>query len=469
MKKHLTFMLILTITLILSPKSQALAKIAGESDKPDTIEALHKRTQGIEKSFMEAKNIVLPVPPLEDNREISSESENISGMSSEQVLNNLFKGDKQNKLMDLEFEETTLEGILRTIGSISQVNIILDPALKGTTMSIHLKKVRIKDALNIMAESYHLAFKQIGDSLFVSTTERFRNENLTTKLIKLRHIKAAEVKEMTKGVLESINISEDSNAIVAVGTSEEIKRVEGLVKKIDVAKPQVILEAKIIEINKDALKDLGIDWSDSIATSFQENNRPVTFANTESSNGSSPLKVFSFSRNPAQFDMVIKMLENDNKAKILSNPRIITLNNQQSEIFVGDRIPYTITTVTGGVATTEVRFVEPGIRLRITPSIIEKDFVVIKIEPEVSFIFAFRGPQDQYPWVKTRNATAYVRIKNNEPFVLGGLLNQEDKKNLFKVPILGNIPLLGNLFSYQTHTITDSELIITVVPVIINS
>ena len=162
------------------------------------------------------------------------------------------------------------------------------------------------------------------------------------------------------------------------------------------------------------------------------------------------------------------MLENDNKAKILSNPRVITLNNQQSEIFVGDRIPYTITTVAGGVATTEVRFVEPGIRLRITPSIIDRDFVVIKIEPEVSFIFAFRGPQDQYPWVKTRNATAYVRVPNNQPFVLGGLLNQEDKKNFYKIPFLGSLPILGKLFSYQKHTTTDSELIITVTPIILN-
>ncbi len=448
--------------------SPILAQKETENGKPDTIEVLHKRTLGIEKSFMEAKNIELP-PVSSGVNTVTSDPENISGVSSDQALDNLFKGEKQNKIMDLEFEETTLEGILRSIGSISQVNIILDPALKGSTMSVHLKKVRIKDALNIMAESYHLAFKQIGDSLFVSTQARFRNENLSTRLIKLRHVKAAEIKDMAKGVLETINISEDSNSIVVVGTSEEIKRVEDLVKRIDMAKPQVVLEARIIEINKDALKDLGIDWSDSIATSFQENNRPVTFANTESSSGSSPLKVFSFSRNPAQFDMVIRMLENDNKAKVLSNPRIVTLNNQQAEIFVGDRIPYTITTVTGGVATTEVRFVEPGIRLRITPSIIEKDFVVIKIEPEVSFIYTFRGPQDQYPWVKTRNATAYVRIKNDQPFVLGGLLNQEDKKNLFKVPFLGDVPLLGNLFSYQKHTITDSELIITVVPVIINN
>jgi general secretion pathway protein D len=165
--------------------------------------------------------------------------------------------------------------------------------------------------------------------------------------------------------------------------------------------------------------------------------------------------------------MLIKILENQNKAKVLSNPRVTTLNNKEAEIFVGDRVPYTVTSITGGVATSDVRFEEPGIRLTITPSIIEKDFVVIKVEPEVSYIFSFRGPNDQYPWVKKRHATAYVRVKNNQPFVLGGLLNEEDKSNLFKVPLLGNIPLIGNLFTYRKQTILDTELIITITPKIV--
>jgi len=95
--------------------------------------------------------------------------------------------------------------------------------------------------------------------------------------------------------------------------------------------------------------------------------------------------------------------------------------------------------------------------------------VVVKVEPEVSFIFTFIGPpQNQYPWVKTRNATANVRIENNHPFILGGLLSQGDTKNLQKIPILGNIPFLGKLFNNQKHTESDSELIILVNPVIIN-
>jgi type II secretory pathway component GspD/PulD (secretin) len=152
---------------------------------------------------------------------------------------------------------------------------------------------------------------------------------------------------------------------------------------------------------------------------------------------------------------------------LLANPRISTLNGKDAEIFVGDQVPYTVTTVTGGVATTEVRFVEPGIRLKITPSIVEDDFVVMQVEPEVSFIFAFRGENSDVPQVKTREARANVRIKNNETVVIGGLIDQEDKENLSKMPFVGDLPLIGNIFSYQKRTILDTELIITVTPTVV--
>jgi len=307
----------------------------------------------------------------------------------------------------------------------------------------------------------------VGDSLYITTRDKLREQTITSKVIKLRNIKVEEAKALIRDIVPSVNTSGEINSMIVIGEPEKIRKVEEIIAKIDKPQPQVILEAKIIEVNKDALKDLGIDWSDQITLSYQEAGRPQDLANMEFSPGS-PIEIFSIARNPIQFNTVIKMLENQNKARVLSNPRVTTINDKEAEIFVGDRIPYTVTTVSGGVATTDVRFEEPGIRLKITPSIIEDDFVVIKVEPEVSFIFAFRGPNNEFPHTKKRQATAYVRVKNNQPFVLGGLLNQEDKKNLFKVPVLGDVPLLGNLFSYEKHTVLDTELIITIIPTVVH-
>ena len=161
------------------------------------------------------------------------------------------------------------------------------------------------------------------------------------------------------------------------------------------------------------------------------------------------------------------MLIQENKARVLSNPQITTLNEKTAEIFIGDSIPYEITSVTGGAASTEVRFVEAGIRLAITPSIIQDDFVVVEVKPEVSFIHTYRGADDQYPLVRTREASATVRIKNGEAFVLGGLLSDEDKTNVYRVPFVSRIPFIGKLFEYEHRTTDRKEIIITVVVEII--
>ena len=417
----------------------------------------------IDEQFRKAKAIV----PPKDSEPAPQQMEENPAMTEQQIIKGLIKPELKDTKTDLDFDEVKLSDIFRTLGSAGNINIFLDPNIKGLQTEIHLQKVSIDEALLLMANAYDLGYSRVENSLFVAPKEKLKSQSITSKVFKLQNIKAQDAKTLVDDIVQTVNVSDEINSIIVIGQPKEIEKVEQVLKTIDVPQPQVILEAKIIEVNKDALKDLGVDWSDQINLQYQEGGRPVDMANVEDPSS----KVFSveaFQRNPIQFSAVIKMLENQNKAKVLSNPKITTLNDKEAEIFVGDRIPYTVTTISGGVATTDVRFEEPGIRLKITPSIIGDDFVVIKVEPEVSFIFAFRGPNDEFPQTKKRQATAYVRVKNNQPFILGGLLNQEDKKNLYKVPMLGDVPLLGNLFSYEKHTLLDTELIITVTPTIVH-
>ncbi len=383
-----------------------------------------------------------------------------------EVVKSIIPPDRRNKRMDLDFEKADLEGVLKVIGEAGGFNIVLDPSLKGKKVDLHLKNVPIDEALSLLYSAYDLGSMLVGNSLFVSTREKIQATRMITRVIRLENVPVKEAEKLIDKMVETINVSEGTNTLVVSGAPEDVDRAESILRGVDRPQPQVILEAKIIEINKDALKDLGIDWPDSIIVTAQESRRPASLEDTETAIGS-PFRIYKFARSAINFEATLKMLETDDKARVLSSPHITTLNNKEAEIFVGDKVPYTITTVTGGVATTEVRFVEPGIRLKITPSIIEKDFVVIKIEPEVSYIYSWRGANDEYPWVKSREATAYVRVKNGQPFVLGGLLTKEDKVNISRIPFLGSMPFFGSLFSHTTHTVTDSELIITVIPTIV--
>lgn len=425
------------------------------------------RNLKIDDAFEEAQSIPVAQQGSLVVAEPIDEDEEIRVMTAQDVLKGVIPSELALQEIDLDFEDTPIGDVLLTLGKTANINIVLDPALSVNRLTLHLEDVTIEEALLLIGNTYDLGFKRVGDSLYITKKEKLRGENLASKVIKLKNISVTEAKTLIAELIDTVNASEGINSLIVVGEPEDILRVEAILAKIDKPQPQVVLEAKIIEVNKDALRDLGVDWSDQVNISYQESGRPLEFDNVETA-PDSVYKTFQLARSPINFETIIKMLENQNNAKILSNPRVTTMNDKEAEIFVGDRIPYTVTNVTGGVVTTDVRWVEPGIRLIITPTIIEEDFVVLKVEPEVSFIFTFRGPNDEFPHVKTREATAYVRVKNGEPFVLGGLLSQEDKKNLFKVPMLGDIPLLGNLFSYEKHTVLDTELIITIKPIIVN-
>ena len=383
------------------------------------------------------------------------------------ITKKILPAGKRDKTITLDFDNATLSDVLKTIGTSADINISLDPALKDKKVDFHLKNVSLEDALRMLYSAYGLSSSLIGSSLYVSTKEKIKQENIETRLIKLQNLNVEEAKALIQNLVEVTNVSKEINSLMVMGGADEIAEVEEILKRADQPQPLVVLETKILEVNKDGLRQLGINWSDSLTLNFQESVLPATLPATAVAGKNSPFKLYKISRNAVQFETVLWMLENQNKAKVLSNPRITTLNNKTSEIFVGDRIPYTVTVISGGISTTEVRFTEPGIRLKITPSIIDKDFVVIKIQPEVSYIYTFKGPNDEYPWVKTREATAYVRVKAGETFVLGGLLTSDFKKNTYKVPIVGDVPLMGELFKYNKFTYTDSELIITVTPMIL--
>ncbi len=448
------------------PKDMEIAK---EITQEDYEQDVRKQTmKGIEEkqTILEEYKRARKVKTNPGTPAIFAYEAPISYETQEEIIKSVISDEVLRKKIDLDFDETALGDIVQTISKIAQVNIVLDPTLKSNKFDLHLMSVSVQEALLLIADSYKLGYKRVGDSLYATLREDLLQQSQTSRVFKLKNINVGQAKEFLGDMAKKIQSSPDLNSLIAVGQPEEIEKMERAINRIDQPQPQVVLEAKIIEISRDGLKDLGVDWSDQITTNFQEAGRPASFSNTESGHNEA-IKLYSLARNPIQFSAVINMLENQNKAKVLSSPSVSTLNGKESQIFVGDRIPYTVTNVTGGVATTDVRWVEPGIRLTITPSIIGEDFVVIKVQPEVSYIFAFRGPNSEFPHIKTREATAYVRIKNNEPFIIGGLLGQEDKKNLYKIPLLGSIPWIGNLFSHEKTTSSDVELIISITPTII--
>ncbi len=410
-------------------------------------------------------------PALASNEEkidpIPSEPAKVQ--DSEENINdiNLLLADQQDKKITLDFEKLKLDEALRVVAEQAGINIVVDPSAKDREVTLHLKDVAVSEAIELILQAYELSYAIKGNSVFVAPKNRIAGMAAVHKIIRLKNINAEDAKNLVKDLAESVASDRAINALLVVGTISQIKDVEKIISEVDKPRAQVLLITQLIEVDKDALSQIGVDWSDKISVTFQESNFDPVAMGTRITDPVNALNIYRFTRTPMQLDAAINMLIQTNKAKILSNPKIATVNGEEASIFIGDRIPYEITTVTGGVANTEVRFTEAGIRLNITPSIIADDYVVVNVKPEVSFIYSWRGEGDQYPWVRTREAFASVKVKNNQPFILAGLLSEEEKKNIYKVPFLGDIPFIKWAFRYEKITTDSKEVIITVIPQII--
>lgn len=368
--------------------------------------------------------------------------------------------------VNIDVVDAEIQHVLRILSEQSGLNIVTHSKVRGE-VTAHLENMPIETALDVILGTNGLAYRKIDNTILVGPEEQIAKAITTSEVIRLMYINAEAARDMLVGIIEErkLQVNIETNSIIITAVPDKLDEAKRIIREVDKAVAQVQLNAKVIEIGLDAAKNLGLDWSKGIGVTLREEERDLAFGDAAVTTG---LPIFDFYQVArTAFEAKLNVLVGEGHARILSSPRVITMKDSEATIFIGDRIPYTITSVSGGVVTTEVRFIEPGIRLNITPKIINDNFVIMDIAPEVSYIYGFRGPKDEYPWVKTREAKASVRINNGETLVLGGLLSKEEKNVITKVPVLSSIPLLGEVFKNTKLVEGKTELLIVVTPTII--
>lgn len=256
-----------------------------------------------------------------------------------------------------------------------------------------------------------------------------------------------------------------ANVLVIRDTPDNLKKIKEIIASLDQPAAKIMVEAKVIEINESGLKELGIDWmvTDSggnkslVSVNFAENQRP-----------SGQLGVGSFNRTPLSFAGTIKALVEKGNAKVLSSPKISTLDGKPAFIYVGDKIPYITSREINNdnnTVTTEVAFLSAGITLEILPIITDKDEIQLKIYSEVSSIKGYdKVGEISYPVPSMRQAQTMTRVQDGETIIIGGLIYESEQKSMSKIPLLGDIPILKSLFSWTSTSKDKKEVIISLTP-----
>jgi len=363
----------------------------------------------------------------------------------------------------LEFRETEFKVIIEAVAKGTGINFTLDNDIpRNLTASIFVKNMPIEDALQMLVQSNNLRMKVLtSDSVVIypdKVTSVRKYQDLIIRSFYLEYADPAAMAGLLRSILgiNQIELNERLPMIVLKDVPEVMPLAEKLVAAYDVPEPEVMLEMEIIEVSRTFGQDTGVRWPTTLAVlSGQGALTLEQLRDTDSS-------TIGVSPNPALlFD------GKDSQVNLLANPRIRVKNGQSAKIHIGDRLPIITSNVSStGVISENVQYIDVGLKLDAEPLINLGGDVDIKLSLDVSSIGNSRTTNSGslvYE-IGTRSTSTHLRLNDGETQVLAGLINDSDRKNIGKIPGLGDLPGLGRLFSTHSDEKVKTELVLMITP-----
>ncbi len=405
--------------------------------------------------------------------------------------------DPLDQLFSIDMVEADLTEILRLIGEQAGLNIIVSSEVQAT-VTANLDNVTVRSALDVILKTNGFNYFFQENIIVVKPAGTEMVGELETEIFKLDYINSEDLSLplasvlTPRGKLESFkrivgkggeSKAGPSNVAVVSDVHENFPRIRSLIKELDVAVPQVNVAVKFIETTLDTSEEMGINWSPS----------PLSLGPPDTLLGTRgfPLKLNNFTMatlNPIQLTSALNFLRGRGKSKLLSSPQITTLDNQEAEFEV-------VTTVlierlqlqtgspsrAGGAAAGgtgaqgfggAIPFVsleekDIGIKMTVTPRVNEGGFVTMVIQATVEALLSSAEIETERPKTSKRSAQTQVIVADGETVIIGGLMSENNIESTKKVPILGDIPVLGVLFRSKKTITEKRELLIFITPTIV--
>jgi len=379
------------------------------------------------------------------------------------------------KRLTLYVKDAEITDVLRMIASQFDLNILTTQDVKSL-VTVRLSDVPLRVGLDALVKAALASYVEDKNGIIIVKPEKKEMYGETvTRVFNLDHIEAADVtKVITKILSPSGNAevgyrrvengggSQRGSVLVVTDVHEGIERVAEVIAELDQPVPQIAIEAKFIETTQSDEDRFGIQWQLAAAASSgpfdltKDYGMPLIFNNMVL--GKITLD---------QFRASMEILASRGRSRVLANPKTITLDNQTSTVSMGTDVPLREVSSdpkTGLViATWKTRSVP--IAMEVTPHVTADGRVTMKVKPTVEAITGFVGPaDDQQPVVARRSAETQITVGDGEVAVIGGLVRDEERRSVGKIPLLGDIPILGHLFKKTSITHDKTELMIFIVP-----
>lgn len=419
----------------------------------------------------------------------------------------------EEPLVNINVVNGNVRDILTSLADIGQVNLVADDSVNGK-ITVQITDTPFSSALEIVTKIKGLTYQKVGNVIIVGSNASMGENFGTVTVFKIKYAQAAAVADTLGVILKEgkgdskqaapkkdsadaqkdagtdangtaaskiarLKVDEATNSIVFNGSPAEIAEIQKILDEIDVPYQQVSLECQVVSVNKEDVKNLGIEWNWSSAPAYADreqgsvsvvNGTTIVTPGKVDRSKSSPFSgvggIVSFGKSadgyPFEwyYQATVNALVTNNRANVLAKPKITTINGKQAEINIGAQIPIPKTTTTSnGVTDSGVEYKDVGIKLQYTPRVNVDGYITAKIRAEVNAVGSFNTTLKAYEFTQ-RSAETQVRLKDGETMVIGGLIDKEEQKNFRKVPFLGDIPILGALFRNHNNSKSEQEVII---------
>lgn len=405
----------------------------------------------------------------------------------------LIGGEKKvymGRRVSLEFSDADIRKILQLIAEVSNLNFLIGDDVSGT-ISVKLVNVPWDQALDVILDTKGLEKKQEGNIMYIKPKGKFKTEDQEEAEAQIEHERRMQLKtkvfdinfaavgdiagQFDKLKSERGTIAQDArtNRVIVTDVEDRLKKMSALLKELDMPERQVMIEARIVQASNTFTRDLGVQWGlhylDSAAqipgTSQIDAGlggivtAAPTLGNVLSSGGSAVGISFGTLSSKLELDLKLSAAATLELIKIISTPKILTLNNKAGKITQGQNIPYQTVSAEG----TQTQFIEAALTLEVTPHIAADGSISMKIKASND-----SPGTGSPPPINTQEATTEVLVNSGDTIVIGGIYSDSDTDSDQGVPYLQNIPVLGWLFKSNSKLKKKTELLIFITPKIVN-
>lgn len=386
----------------------------------------------------------------------------------------------REKPYTLKFSRSDLKLIFKALQKSSGVHFIYDESFKSKRIGLNLEGITFSDALDKIMLQTKLFYKVLDANtvLIIPDTpaKRKQYEELVMKTLFLSSADPENLQKIVRSLtgLKTIAVNKDLNTLTFTGTPAAVKLAERIVRINDKAKGELFIDIEIIEVNRNRLKDYGIELSQ-----YQVAETYMPDTGGESTASASTIRTHLLSHTDSSDYLLTlpsinyKLLKTDRRSRIKARPQLRVVDREQVEVRLGDKVPIPTTSFvpynTSGPAQqpiTSYQMQDIGINIELTPHIHHDGLITLKMKFELTFI-TNPGSERLPPTIGNRAVTTMIKLRDNESSILAGLLRDTERKSMQGFPILSEVPVLKEIFSGNKKEIEQTDIVLTLTPRII--